>query len=41
MKVQFIKKVRIRLSVLILLIFNALVSFAQEGLTLEKALSIA
>ncbi len=41
MKEQFNKKVRIRLSVLILLIFNVLVSFSQEGLTLEKALSIA
>jgi outer membrane protein TolC len=41
MKEQFKGIVRIRLIVLILLISNVLVSFSQEGLTLEKALSIA
>lgn len=41
MKEQFNRKGRIRLLVLILLISKVLVSFSQEGLTLEKALSIA
>ncbi len=41
MKEQFNRKVRIRLIVLILLTSNVSVSFSQEGLTLEKALSIA
>jgi len=41
MKEQFNRIVRIRLIVLILLTSNVLVSFSQEGLTLEKALSIA
>lgn len=41
MKEQFNRKGRIRLLVLILLISNVLVSYSQEGLTLEKALSIA
>lgn len=41
MKEQINRKGRIRLLVLILLISKVLVSFSQEGLTLEKALSIA
>ncbi len=41
MKRQFYGKVRIRLLILILLISNVLVSFSQQGLTLEQALSIA
>jgi outer membrane protein TolC len=41
MKKQFFGKVRIRLLILISLIFNVLVSFSQQGLTLEQSLSIA
>ena len=41
MKRQFYGKVRIRLLILILLISTVFVSFSQQGLTLEQALSIA
>ncbi len=41
MKEQFNRKIRIRILMLILLISNVLVSFSQQGLTLEQALSVA
>ena len=41
MKKQFYGKVRISFLILILLIYNGLVSYSQQGLTLEQALSIA
>ena len=41
MKKQFYGKVRIRLLILTLLIYNVLVSYSQQGLTLEQSLGIA
>ena len=41
MKKQFYRKIRIRLLMLILLISNVLISYSQQGLTLEQALNIA
>jgi outer membrane protein len=41
MKEQFKGRVRIRIFIIILLISNVLVSFSQQGLTLEQSLSIA
>jgi outer membrane protein len=41
MKKQFNTKIRISIWVLILLTFNVLVSFSQQGLTLEQSLNIA
>jgi outer membrane protein TolC len=41
MEKQFYRKIRIRILILILLISNVLVSFSQQGLTLEQALGIA
>ncbi|MCX6255946.1 MAG: TolC family protein [Bacteroidia bacterium] len=41
MEKQFYGKIRIRLLILILLISNVLVSFSQQGLTLEQSLGIA
>jgi outer membrane protein TolC len=41
MKKQFYGKDRVRFLILILLIFNVLVSFSQQGLTLEQSLDVA
>jgi outer membrane protein len=41
MKKQFHLKIRTSLLILILLIYNGLVSFSQQGMTLEQAMSIA